>query len=807
MKLRLLIASLLLALGIGHSACASGTPIDSFRDQWNAALRASNSQIVTIAALGDSTSVCSQQNPQCLYGPQLHEYLWPLLLAQYMTRTGYSQYSTGIIPYSDLSITGGPNYGYTLTSGTCSQNALTTTTLAVVGPYQSGYGQQLPGAGVTNCASGAVITENNVLGSCTSCTIAGNLMTLGGTVTGTFTINGFLLPTQNVPAGTQILALKSGTANTSGAVYVLSTYTTVSTGQTMTAYSGYLWSKVIVYGGAVNASNGITVAANGLTLGTANTATIPTCTSNTISGNQMTLGGTCSGTWAIGDGVWTSGGTAVTAGSEIVKLVSGTASTPGAVYQLAQSSTVSTGEVMSATVPTATTFTAAGSNTNGAIASGVLTLFGTQAGGCGIGSTVTGTGVTANSVITGYSGTAAGVNGPFTLSQNSSVSGITITCSGGLVPEPITLTVGSSGALFYGLEDVVTNNSYGFRIDNVGVGAGTTQWFGQSTASLAFENFAPGSIGLVIVNTGLNDAAMVQYAGSTVTTALALQWMTTEGQWAQSKNASLIYWGEVPYGGGGQVYTTIQSNEQALSSQLGAGWMNQQDVIGYNSNVDYANGLQTSDLTHMTAAGQILITCQAAAFFLDGRNNNGCITSFYSPYISPGIGQEVTGDNAFLDPLTGFFWNQASDPTIESADANATTTFANVTDGTRTISLNVNPGQRMNVVCAGAYQASATSVGIQFQWTGPAVTYFTSDMNWWTGASSSNDSVITALATAQPATAVVASVATTNYKVQIAASILASGSTPATTTPIVLQFKASAAGSVTIEPGFNCKVQ
>ncbi len=119
-------------------------------DQFCAAWRTVNSQVVRIENLGDSIIVCNQLAP-CTFGPTRVGSTFALMLIDYLSQR-FQQYSTGyrpIVRLSNATTTVSAGDGYTLTSG-----SLTNSTL--LGPQQSGV--SLNGGSLLTASSGAVIT-------------------------------------------------------------------------------------------------------------------------------------------------------------------------------------------------------------------------------------------------------------------------------------------------------------------------------------------------------------------------------------------------------------------------------------------------------------------------------------------------------------------------------------------------------------------------------------------------------------------------------------------------------------------------
>ena len=241
----------------------------------------------------------------------------------------------------------------------------------------------------------------------TSSTISQTLLTVGGTVTGTFTV-GMRLSGTGVAPGTHIVALGTGSGG-AGTYHVSCAQVVTSTsitGSTLTKTYSKLHSDY----------NDVT---HYFRLGytTLDTAT---CTSGTIATTVLTVGGSITGTFKVGMLIT---GTGVTAGTTIISF--GTGVGGAGTYNLSISQTVSTATTITAsmTLDTANTNSGSISGTVLTIAAGSASISNT--GNWRVGMTVSGTGVTAGTTITSL-GTGTGGAGTYNLSASSTVTNVSL---------------------------------------------------------------------------------------------------------------------------------------------------------------------------------------------------------------------------------------------------------------------------------------------------------------------------------------------------------------------------------------------
>jgi hypothetical protein len=239
----------------------------------------------------------------------------------------------------------------------------------------------------------------------TASSISQTLLTVGGSITGTFVV-GMRLSGTGVAPGTTIVAL--GTGSGGAGTYHVSCSQIVSsttiTGTTLNQTYSKLHSDY----------NDVTHYFR-LDYTPTNTAT---CTSGTISTTTLTVAGTVNGRFQVGMVVT---GPGVTAGTTIISY--GTGLGGQGTYNLNISQTVSTGVAITGSITPNVANTNSGSisGTTLTIAAGSASISNT--GLWQVGMTVTGTGVTGNTTITAL-GTGTGGPGTYTLSQSSTVTNI-----------------------------------------------------------------------------------------------------------------------------------------------------------------------------------------------------------------------------------------------------------------------------------------------------------------------------------------------------------------------------------------------
>jgi hypothetical protein len=264
------------------------------------------------------------------------------------------------------------------------------------------------------------------IASGTASSIAVTVLTIGGSVTGTFAV-GMKVTGTGVAVGTTIVAFGTGTGG--AGTYVVSVSQTVSsttiTGTTMNDtfskihndYSDVTHYFRLAYSTAQTAIN----------------------TSASISGTTLTINntGTITGIFAIGMVIT---GTGVSANTTITAYGTGTGGT--GTY------TVSVSQTVSATTITGTLATNTSGSSSSSISGTTLTVGGTVTGRFTTGMRLTGSGVTAGTTITGML-TGTGGAGTYTVSASQTVSATAITAAA-------TATLAQTG----GLSSITLAKSY-----------------------------------------------------------------------------------------------------------------------------------------------------------------------------------------------------------------------------------------------------------------------------------------------------------------------------------------------------------
>ena len=373
-------------------------------------------------------------------------------IGQTLSGTGVSS-GTTIIGYGTG--TGGagtytinPSYPI-ISSGTSTLSTISGTTLTVGGTLTGAFavGQSVSGNYIP---SGTVITALGTgtggagtytvspafstisAGTSSASSISGTILTIGGSVTGTFAV-GQTISGSGVTASTVIVALGTGTGgagtytvNNSQTVSTTAINTTALPITTATSTSSTITGTQMIVGGSVTGtySVGQTISGTGVTAGTVITAlNTATSTASSISGTTLTIGGTVSGTFAIGQ---TISGTGVTAGTTITATVTGTGG--AGTYTVSSTQTVSSTAISAATTGGAGTYAvstsqnfASATSTSSTISGTTLTIGGTVAGTFLVGQTLIGSGITNGTTITAL-GTGTGGAGTYIISTSQTIT-------------------------------------------------------------------------------------------------------------------------------------------------------------------------------------------------------------------------------------------------------------------------------------------------------------------------------------------------------------------------------------------------
>jgi RHS repeat-associated protein len=285
--------------------------------------------------------------------------------------------------------------------------------------------------------------------------ISGTTLTVTAVTSGSLSVGQFLTGT-GVPQNTMITAFGTGTGGT-GTYTVnmaagVSSTTITSPAPTMTVTavtSGTLVVGQTVTGTGVTAGTVIV----GYSTGTGGVGTYTVNLSQTVASTTLgagpptlTVTSVASGALAVGQGVT---GTGVTSGTVITGVGSGSGGT--GTYTVNTPQTVAS-SALTTTAPTLTV---------SAVTSGTLA----------VGQSVTGTGVAANTTITGF-GTGSGGVGTYALSTPQTVASRTLTATGS--NGVMTVTAVSSGVLAVGQTITGSGVAAGTLITGLGTGTGGT---------------------------------------------------------------------------------------------------------------------------------------------------------------------------------------------------------------------------------------------------------------------------------------------------------------------------------------------
>jgi len=353
---------------------------------------------------------------------------------------------------------------------------------------------------VTATYATTLLAGTTTAATASTATVNGSLLTVGGTITGTFAV-GQVISGTGITAGTKIIGLGTGTGGAgtytvspSGPALSSGTSTASSiSGTTLTiggSITGSFAVNQILTGNYIPANTQITALGSGT--GGAGTYTISpafttfqagTSSSSSISGTTLTVGGSVTGNFAVGQEI---NGTGVVAGTIITALLTGTGG--AGTYTVSASQTVATTAINTSALAI-TNATSSQSSITGT----QLLIGGATSGSFAVGMTLTGAGVTAGTVITAFgtgsssAGSIAGttltiggtVTGTFAVGQAISGAGVT---AGTVITGTLT---GTGGAGTY-----TVNNSQ--TVASTTISSATTGGAGTYTVSTS-QNFAQGS--------------------------------------------------------------------------------------------------------------------------------------------------------------------------------------------------------------------------------------------------------------------------------------------------------------------------
>ena len=392
---------------------------------------------------------------------------------------GIGQTITGTgVPYNTTITALGTGFGSTGTY-TLSNSVTTGTGIAIAGSPALAVGLPMQGSGVT--AGTAISTFET--GTSTASSISGTTLTIGGTETGYYGVGSVLTGT-GVTAGNHITAaLANGNTSTASSI----SGTTLTIGGTVTGYFGT--GQLITTGTGVTANTAITGQLTGtpggdgtysvdisqtvtgpIAIKTTNAIVTNTSTASSISGTTLTVGGTVSGFFGIGQLI---SGNNVTPGTTITGLGTGTGG--AGTYTVSNSQTVGAGSVL----------VAASANTTMNV-----TSF-TSGGLLAIGDVISGTGVTAGTTITGFG--------------NNSISG---KISG----TTLNITTLSSGTI--GIGQTVGAAATGTTITAVGSNTSTASYIVGTTLTIGGTLTGSFGVGQTITGTGVTPGTTITSLGS-----------------------------------------------------------------------------------------------------------------------------------------------------------------------------------------------------------------------------------------------------------------------------------------------------
>jgi hypothetical protein len=276
--------------------------------------------------------------------------------------------------------------------------------------------------------STSVVTGNSTVSTASFGTLSGTTLTLDGTISGIFAVGQTIRGT-GVNDGTVIVGYGTGSGGP-GTYTLNATYPTNIVG---TSTASTISGSTLTIGGTVTGSyavgqtiygnylpSGVTITAFGTGVGGAGNYTISSAfttlpagssTVASISGTLLTVGGDIEGIFAVGQ---TISGVGVTGGTLITALGTGTGG--AGTYTVNISQNVATTTINTSALPISS-----GASTLSFISGTGLTIGGTVTGTFAVGQTVSGTGVTSGTIITGYASASA---------TSCTISGTTLTVGG-----------------------------------------------------------------------------------------------------------------------------------------------------------------------------------------------------------------------------------------------------------------------------------------------------------------------------------------------------------------------------------------
>jgi hypothetical protein len=195
--------------------------------------------------------------------------------------------------------------------------------------------------------------------------------------------------------------------------------------------------------------------------------------------------------------------------------------------------------------------------------------------------TVTISGQTASTACTGTN--ASPLAQAFTVTNSAGTTALTVA---------ITCTTGTCN--LGGWEEIYTTSNVGYAIDGFeATGGANSYWLGAAAGNAAYLKLTSGTVALLDIAIGINDAAG-SIASATVNTNIG----TFIANWP---SASVLIWSSFPYTGTGSAgYPAIQQGEQQYALTNKYDFLNTADNVPVNTSVAYWAGLMNSDTTHPT---------------------------------------------------------------------------------------------------------------------------------------------------------------------------------------------------------------
>jgi len=182
-------------------------------------------------------------------------------------------------------------------------------------------------------------------------------------------------------------------------------------------------------------------------------------------------------------------------------------------------------------------------------------------------------------------------------SGSPTAQAFTVTNTAGTTALTVVITCTTGTCNLGGWEEIYTTNNYGYVIDGFeGAGGANSYWLGAAAGNCAYLKLTSGTVALLDIAIGINDAAG-SISSSTVNTNIG----TFIANWPA---ASVLIWSSFPYTGTGSTnYPAIQAGEQNYALSNGYDFLNTADNTTNNTSVAYWDGLENSDTTHPTDMG------------------------------------------------------------------------------------------------------------------------------------------------------------------------------------------------------------